>query len=363
LERENDEIEIECGSGSTYMITKDSQENRNQRVGYHQASDPKLKHIRDKLRKAQKKQPTLMLGSSGTIDNSHEEEIVERTTLQNAGIATTGDFLQAFSEYVIEGGSNLAGIAQDTGIDENTLRNAAILVQKSQDQLEWKSQKEINRLLDEKELEFKQKDELKETNEQKLKELCIQAATQAGQQVVLKAVKQKVRYEEDDEDEYDDDDGYLNSSGPVMVNQSYKQVKHSKELGMGNISNKSIGIRNTTVTSTTTGVTPPDHCYTCGQHKTECISIGPSYRDSKGIDQCFLRDDLQCQIDMTIINLDKLKLASLTQQQVDKVIAQAARYGCLRGASPQMLNDYKANLSKFKESIGQTISNNKPKGV
>jgi len=317
------------------------------------------------LRRSQKKQSVLMLGSSGAIDNSQETELVESDTLKTSGIATTGDFLQAFSEYVIEGGSNLSGISQDTGINEETLRNAAILVQKSQDQMERRAQQEINRMMDEKELEVKNKDEKRIQDEKRFQESCIQAVSQAGQQAVTKAIKQKVRYETDeDEDENESEDGFITNSGPVMVSQSYKQVKHSREIGNGNGGYKSYGQKqNTPGMSPLTSTTPPDHCYTCGQHKTECTSIGPLYRDAKGVDQCFLRDDLQCQIDMTIINLDKLKLASLTQQQVEKVITQAAKYGCLRGASQQMLNDYKANLNKFKESIGQTLSASRSNSV
>ena len=61
---------------------------------------------------------------------------------------------------------------------------------------------------------------------------------------------------------------------------------------------------------------------------------------------------------MNIVNLDKLKLAALPTIQADLVIAQAAKYGCLRGSNQERLKEYKANFVKFKETLGQAIKPN-----
>jgi hypothetical protein len=224
------------------------------------------------------------------------------------------------------------------------------MLQYSQEQIEERAQREMNRALDEKDMELRRLEEQRSKDEHRFRE---------AQRVRDHRRSERERYHEDSSSESDEQE-YLANSGPVMVNASYKQIKHAKELGNGLGGGKSYNQQraNHAISLPSTVSTPPDHCITCGMHKTECSSIGPPYRDSQGQDQCFLRNDLQCQVDMNIVNLDKLKLAALPTIQADLVIAQAAKYGCLRGSNQERLKEYKANFVKFKETLGQAIKPN-----
>lgn len=335
LEQENDEMAIECGQGSTYMKISDESENVSRSTGHQTSTDSKMKFIRDKLRNAKRSQKVLMLGNSGAIDTSQESG-GEEIELVKAKGANTGEFLQVFSEYIIDGGSNLQGIADETGIEYERLQDAAILVQKSQEQVEIRAQQELDRVVAEKDREMRR------LEDQRYRE----SSRSSGTMRTRKLDWSVTTSDEEEENE------------AVMVNASYKQMKHAKEMGSGTTGRRmSFSQQQNKPQSPVTTSTPPDHCFTCGLHKTECTSIGPQYRDSSGQDQCFLRDDLQCQVDMNIVNLDKLKLASLSPPQADLVITAAAKYGCLRGSTQERLNEYKTNFIKFKETLGQTIKN------
>jgi hypothetical protein len=51
--------------------------------------------------------------------------------------------------------------------------------------------------------------------------------------------------------------------------------------------------------------------------------------------------------------LDMLRLAELPQQQIEKVINSAARYGCLHGMSQHDVEKLKSRVPKSKEAIRQ----------
>jgi hypothetical protein len=92
--------------------------------------------------------------------------------------------------------------------------------------------------------------------------------------------------------------------------------------------------------------TPPDHCNICGLHKTECEAIGSRYTDPHtNISHCFLRDKTTGSFNLDFRALDALKLASLTKEKRDRVIAASIKNGVLYGIPPQTLAVYRERFN------------------
>ena len=92
--------------------------------------------------------------------------------------------------------------------------------------------------------------------------------------------------------------------------------------------------------------TPPDHCNICGLHKTECEAIGSRYTDPHtNISHCFLRDKTTGSFNLDFRALDALKLASLTKEKRDRVIAASVKNGVLYGIPPQTLAVYRERFN------------------
>ena len=88
--------------------------------------------------------------------------------------------------------------------------------------------------------------------------------------------------------------------------------------------------------------TPVDHCNICGMHKTECEGIGSRYVDPHtNISHCYLRDKMAGSFNLDFRALDPLKLATLTREKRERVIAASNKNGVLYGLPPQYLAEYR----------------------
>ena len=88
--------------------------------------------------------------------------------------------------------------------------------------------------------------------------------------------------------------------------------------------------------------TPPDHCNICGLHKLECEGIGSRYVDPhSNISHCYLRDKIAGSFNLDFRALDALKLANLTKDKRERVIAASVKNGVLYGIPPQTLAAYR----------------------
>jgi 3-dehydroquinate synthetase len=56
-----------------------------------------------------------------------------------------------------------------------------------------------------------------------------------------------------------------------------------------------------------------------------------------------------------MVALDMLKLAELPQQQMEKVVNSAAKYGCLYGMNSRDVEKLKSKVPKSKENIRQSL--------
>ena len=266
-------------------------------------------------------------------------------------------FLFTFAEYVLHDGE-LPELANNLGLDLPGLEVAAQLVQ---------STLQIN---DDHMAEAKaREDEAKRVAaEQRAardreREAIINMSIQAGREVATKAINDHLQGLAPSEDPYEKED-YSDNDTYIMGNQSYKHDKYNKEFGNNKPkltyqnyqSRPPSNTRQVTATQAPSRPpTPPDHCATCGQHKDECQRIAPNYKDENGVDQCYLKDELHCRVYINMVALDMLKLAELPQQQMEKVINSAAKYGCLYGMNFRDVEKLKSKVPKSKENIRQSL--------
>ena len=88
--------------------------------------------------------------------------------------------------------------------------------------------------------------------------------------------------------------------------------------------------------------TPTNHCNICGLHNQECEAIGSRYTDPHtNISHCFLRDKTTGNFTLDFRALDQLKLAQLSTEKRDRVIAASVKYGVLHGIPPHTLEYYR----------------------
>lgn len=88
--------------------------------------------------------------------------------------------------------------------------------------------------------------------------------------------------------------------------------------------------------------TPTNHCNICGLHNQECEAIGSRYTDPHtNISHCFLRDKTTGNFTLDFRALDQLKLAQLSTEKRDRVIAASVKYGVLNGIPPHTLEYYR----------------------
>jgi hypothetical protein len=101
-------------------------------------------------------------------------------------------------------------------------------------------------------------------------------------------------------------------------------------------------------------------CITCGQTPAECREMRPSTmaNDPAYNDRCYLRDHpLACRVDLNINILSPLRLAALSSDKLDRVLASSHRNGCLKGAPYSIIAETKANILSEKESLGMVLAN------
>jgi hypothetical protein len=280
----------------------------------------------------------------------HEWEKYAQDSLASS---TDSQFIHTFAEYVLNDG-DVAELANELEIELEGLEIAAQFVQStlqiSDDMVERQRAKEA--------------ESKRQASEQRLaREREINAFRQAGREAATTAIEEHFKGLAPSDDQYEKDD-YTDNDEYIIGNQSYKNDRYSREFGNGNrqqkvtyqsyqsrppYNNRQISA----VQSSNRAPTPPDHCSTCGQHKDECTRIAPNYKDDNGVDQCYLRDDLNGRVNINVVSLDMLRLAELPHQQIEKVINSAARYGCLHGMSQQDIEKLKSRVPKSKEAIRQ----------
>ena len=101
-------------------------------------------------------------------------------------------------------------------------------------------------------------------------------------------------------------------------------------------------------------------CITCGQTPAECREMRPSAvaNDPAYNDRCYLRDHpMACRIDLNINILSPLRLAALSSDKLDRVLASSHRNGCLKGAPYSIIAETKANILSEKESLSMVLAN------
>ena len=303
--------------------------------------------------------PTQILHNSGNspLVNAMTEKYHEWEKYAQDSLASNRDsqFIHTFVEYVVNDG-DVAEIAEELDMELEGLELTAQIVQ---------STLQISDDMVERQRAWEAETKRQASEQRIAREREINAFKQAGREAATMAIEEHFKGLAPSDDKYEKDD-YSDSEQYIIGNQSYKNDRYSREFGNNN-NNKQQKVtyqshqsrppynnrQVTAVQSASRAPTPPDHCSTCGQHRDECVSIAPNYKDDNGVDQCYLRDDLHGRVNINVVSLDMLRLAELPQQQIEKVINSAARYGCLHGMSQHDVEKLKSRVPKSKEAIRQ----------
>jgi hypothetical protein len=371
---EQDDYEVLCGKGSKLLLLpmafeeeESPQDNRRNNSNNKQSfSNNKHSKSRHKTNSSR-----ILMGNSGTITsyNNDEEDELEDQHAQHDDDEAELEVLKRFTENVYYGGVTNSASAERLGIPIEQLKQHEELAIHAWKVAEADNQRKVSEedtRLEQVRLQAMEQ----QSKEEQLTNSVKRAAQVAVRQMLVDVAKDKDRQATNQLEEYNpfdhlEDYNDTNPSG-IMINSSYKQNIHNQaQQALGLLPSRTqFPHRNTNNTyqgrpqyhgPPRPQQPPPDHCSTCGQHNTDCTSLG-FYKDSQGNTQCFLKDQPLCaKLNVQITSLDQLKRASLQPQQIDKILTSAARYGCLQGISQPDFEELKSKFPKYKESIGQSL--------
>ena len=84
--------------------------------------------------------------------------------------------------------------------------------------------------------------------------------------------------------------------------------------------------------------------------------MGPRIEDTAGDKHCPLRElEVNGKVNISIVKLDKLKLAELLPHHLDSVLAAVTKYGCMVGMTSEELLAYKNQFKHHRDAITESL--------